>query len=784
MRPDAFSVLAAFLAVGGLQLVVAQDAPEAHVQRPRWYFPQEVKRTIRRNAEPDPGSILDGLFDNLKTTQGSSSAATTTPDSSVAAQPQKGQEVVVVTISVDPKNPEITHRITGTTIIGGEPTGTTTMTTHTTEGSSAEVTSKKSSEALSADAETTRKQGSVIDSSVKASTTPTSTKASSDGAIGDLTSGLGNLLAGDSTSSTATTTSKSSSKTTLPASSSTAAASSSSGLGGLAEESTSTSSAAATSTSPSNASKISSASSSVASGMTTSGSDLLDLLGLGDKSSAGNSTSAPVPSSASSSRAMPVSVSASATSLLPTTTGTATSTAGDFVGSFISSVDSLVNATSTSTGSTALIPTASMSGGSLLPLKSTGLIPGPTGTNTGVIPTPTNTLGSVPVPHSHGSESTTFGSETVSGSPTASGPLFGTTTASASSSGAYEGSKAPVSTSHPTSAPRPLLTSTTSTSEEVSTAQPTVEPQIPTSTLPPPTNDNDWMPSTILIVPTMTATQTSTSGESAKPTAPSLPGSITPSNEVSEAPADSILLQLGFNSQLPWSFVATTPLSSSQIFNYTPQAIENALPALSAKDGPVMFAIEPYYNWKITGYNATIAIFYFPRDKVDALQALKINPNSALYKQDSESIKSLMAMVDPTIPLEFSGNYPSGNSGSTDGNNHGGSDNGPDSGNNDNTDGSAGSSKAKASSVGIGVGVVAGAAAYGAGMFWVARRYRKRKQLHQRSSSTVEQMSQGGSAAGSMFAAGGRVPSHGSRGTARSQMISAPVMAENSLGWN
>ena len=49
---------------------------------------------------------------------------------------------------------------------------------------------------------------------------------------------------------------------------------------------------------------------------------------------------------------------------------------------------------------------------------------------------------------------------------------------------------------------------------------------------------------------------------------------------------------------------------------------------------------------------------------------------------------------------------------------------------------------------------------------------------------TVEQMSQGGSAAGSMFAAGGRAPSHGSRGTARSQMISAPVMAENSLGWN
>lgn len=208
------------------------------------------------------------------------------------------------------------------------------------------------------------------------------------------------------------------------------------------------------------------------------------------------------------------------------------------------------------------------------------------------------------------------------------------------------------------------------------------------------------------------------------------------------------------------------------------------MPTLSAKDSPVMFAIEPYYNWQSTGYNATLAIFYFPRDKVDALKALKVNPNSALYNQASESIQSLMTMVDPTIPLEFSGNYPSGTSDSTGGSSNGGGDDGSDSGNNENTDGSAGSSKAKASSVGIGVGVVAGAAAYGAGMFWVARRYRKRKQLHQRSSSTVEQMSQGGSAAGSMFAAGGRAPSHGSRGTARSQMISAPVMAENSLGWN
>ncbi|EKV20559.1 Protein MSB2 [Penicillium digitatum Pd1] len=819
MRPDAISILAALLAVGSLELVVAQDAPEAHVQRPRWYFPQEVKRTIRRSAGSNPGSILNGTFDNFTHTQVTLSTTTPIPETSASAQPAKGKDVVV-TVSVDPKNPEITHRITGTTTNGGEPTSTTTATTKAkmTDGSSTENTTRKSSEAASTDAETTSKQGSEVDPSAKASTTSKSpstksswTTSSSDAPLGGLTSGSGNLRGGNSTASTVST---SATATTLSAVGTSATATpprldgllggSTSGLANVLGESTTSSSVFATPTGLSSANKISSA----ASGMASSGSDLAGLWGVGGKSSTGNSTSATVFPVALSSPIIPVSVPASATSsLLSIPTPHGTTTFGDFVGSPVPSVDSVPGVTSAGIGSTALIPTASMPNGSLLPAKSTGIIPGQAGTNNGAIPTPAKTLGSIPVPHSPGSDSTsTSVSGTVFGSSTPSAPLLGTSAiSSVPYIGFHDSSKVPIPTSHPASTPLPSSnpstssvvstpsTPTTSTSEEVGTAKTTVEPQTPTEAPTPPTdnnnnnddNDNDWMPSTILIMPTVTATENSTSGQIAKPTVPpSLPGSITPSNEVTEPPSDSILLQLGFNNQLPWSFVATTPLSSSQIFNYTPQAIENALPALSAKDGPVMFAIEPYYNWQSTGYNATIAIFYFARDKVDALKALKVNPNSALYTQASESLHSLMGMVDPTIPLEFSGNYPSGNIDSTGGKDKGGSDDGSGSGNNENTDGSAGTSTAQASSVGIGVGVVAGAAAYGAGMFWVARRYRKRKQLHQRSSSTVEQMSQGGSAAGTMFAAGGRAPSHVSRGTARSQMISAPVMAENSLGWN
>lgn len=66
--------------------------------------------------------------------------------------------------------------------------------------------------------------------------------------------------------------------------------------------------------------------------------------------------------------------------------------------------------------------------------------------------------------------------------------------------------------------------------------------------------------------------------------------------------------------------------------------------------------------------------------------------------------------------------------------------------------GASNSSHLRASSIGISVGAVAGAMAYGAGMLWFARRYRRRHQPHQRLGSNVD--------------------------------ISAPVMTGNSLGWS
>lgn len=218
---------------------------------------------------------------------------------------------------------------------------------------------------------------------------------------------------------------------------------------------------------------------------------------------------------------------------------------------------------------------------------------------------------------------------------------------------------------------------------------------------------------------------------------------------------------------------------------YVPEGMGYAL-QLNDSD-VVMYDLQPYDNSASTGYIATVALMYIPSDDVDTLRKMLHNPISRLYEQPNETVKTLMAMIDPSIPLLV------GDSGSSSGSSSNSGGSGSSSSNGDGSDGGydqsdAGTSSSgttKASAVGIGCGAVAGAAAYGAGMFWVARRYRKKRQLHQRSPSSVDQMSEG-RGAGSVFGAGGRLSrnSQNSRGTGRTQMISAPVMAENSLGWN
>ena len=226
-----------------------------------------------------------------------------------------------------------------------------------------------------------------------------------------------------------------------------------------------------------------------------------------------------------------------------------------------------------------------------------------------------------------------------------------------------------------------------------------------------------------------------------------------------------------------------------------------------------MQTLQPYDTSANLGYITTLAMAYIPSDMVDNLSLDLHTPPSKMYSNPDGSTNTIMSMINPSVPIMAGSPF-----GGASGTNAGaaaaasssnavvqdGSPLGPGTGN---------SSPVKGTSVVIGVGVVAGAAAYGAAMFFVARRYRKRRASHQRSPSVRDSPSMlshgdimGGASAALMsggrgdvvrsasphahgFGYGGAYYDGGQRhsggsGSTRGREISAPVMAENSLGWN
>lgn len=257
-------------------------------------------------------------------------------------------------------------------------------------------------------------------------------------------------------------------------------------------------------------------------------------------------------------------------------------------------------------------------------------------------------------------------------------------------------------------------------------------------------------------------------------------------------PKNTTLIQVGFNQELNYNFVANHPVSATQIFFYLPQGIAFGLGI--PQENCTMHALQPYDTQQEHGYITTLALAYIPSNLVSALSLDLHTPASNIYNNSDESVNALMNLVNPTIPIL---------AGPGDVNEASGAPGGPGStgaGGQGSLGGNGGSSQVRGTSVGIGVGVVAGAAVYGAAMFYVARRYKRRKQGHARTSSINNGNNFSPSIRYNQLAApmmsGARYadrpdsPSSGSdsrttgaRSTAPRQAgISRPVMAENSLG--
>jgi hypothetical protein len=494
--------------------------------------------------------------------------------------------------------------------------------------------------------------------------------------------------------------------------------------------------------------------------------------------------------------------------------------------------------TVTGAGTSVVVPIPSNTAGTSV------VITGPDGVTTTSVPPLTATTGNTAQGTTDASDDTTKTSDGTTstdvepsspyGSETATTQPPKTTTAEGDSSTPTEGStystsidlssgttatlggtgQAPSSVIAPTPPSSVVQSATKTPSDESSTA---VVPVVPTDTSKhpsptdsiAPTGTNTYttvdLPTTWSFAPTTTpgdglATATH-DGPSTAPTGiPTyLPQLIQPPGGMPEPPANATRIQLGFAYGLNYPYVVNEPQSASQIFHYLPRGIAYGLGIPDHQ--VVMHALTPYDTSASLNYIMTLAEAYVPTQMVNQLEMSLHMPLSDCYSNPEPPVRTLMNMLDPTIPIlpgpDMGGTSSSafwnpaatGTSSTSDGAPIGGD--------------SGSSNKVRGTSVGIGVGAVCGAAVYGAAMVYVARRYRKKKQGHQRASSvpTAGEMSQTGGMGGFfMSGANGRGSGRGSgsgsggRGSrtsagssngrsVREQGISAPIMAENSLGW-
>lgn len=255
--------------------------------------------------------------------------------------------------------------------------------------------------------------------------------------------------------------------------------------------------------------------------------------------------------------------------------------------------------------------------------------------------------------------------------------------------------------------------------------------------------------------------------------------------------------QVCFKWPLNYPFVSAND-GGQQIFHYLPKAIADGL---NISQSEVQnFGLKPLDTTQYQGFITTLALFTIPSDLQNKLAAQLRNPLDRFWFNEDSTVNDLTSLINTACPLpagqvpgesSLSDDDESGDPAST--SNGGGGDGGA-------MGGDIGASrKVNSTSAIVASSAIVGAIAYGAAMFFVARRYRNKRIAHQRSSSvpSTSRMTYGsipgGAAAWMHGARNGRITpgSRGSQGSSasqgrsvRTQQISAPVMAENSLGWN
>jgi hypothetical protein len=257
-------------------------------------------------------------------------------------------------------------------------------------------------------------------------------------------------------------------------------------------------------------------------------------------------------------------------------------------------------------------------------------------------------------------------------------------------------------------------------------------------------------------------------------------------------PQNSFMGQVCFKWPLNYPFVSEND-GGQQIFHYLPIAISEAL-NISLTDVQ-NYGLKPLNTMQYQGFITTLAMFTIPGDLQNKLAAQLHNPADTFWHNKNSAVNELTNLINTACPLP-AGKLPGDNSPANAAAEPGATSTGG-AGDGGAMGGDIGASrKVNSTSAIVASSAIVGAIAYGAAMFFVARRYRNKRMAHKRSSSvpSTSRMTNGsipgGAAAWMHGARNGRI-TPGSRGSStsqgqsvRTQQISAPVMAENSLGWN
>lgn len=267
------------------------------------------------------------------------------------------------------------------------------------------------------------------------------------------------------------------------------------------------------------------------------------------------------------------------------------------------------------------------------------------------------------------------------------------------------------------------------------------------------------------------------------------------------------MIQIGFRYGFNYEFVVSNSKAAAQIFQYLPEALKT-----TGSFDPNMVQLRkliPLNTKASLGYVTTLALCTYPSSLIDALRMDVKTPNSPLYSHEEQILYNLTAQINPAIDIIVGSYAEDGATVSGDSGTSPTSTGGPD-GDPFGTGGGGGAPQTpgqQGTTAGIAIGVVGVAAAYGAAMFVIARRYKRKRQAHRRTSSLTDPSSEMRSAAGSPHLMGGALlsrdfssyggvggsaggrDSHGSgrsggNNSARTAYISGPMAAENSLGWN